>query len=347
MNPLPVLCIVLSTALAVVGCRVGAPRTALERHEFTRVRMGVPARIVLYAPDATTARAAAESAYARIAALEDALSDWRVDSEVARLAAQADGSARAISPALASILATAQEVHAASAGAFDPTIGAATHLWRAARATGRFPSAAEWEAAQATSGWSRLGFDGVRGSVSPVAGLVIDCGGIAKGAAAEAALDELRRAGCARALVALAGDIAVGAAPPGAAGWRIDVELGLAGSTPRTLVLVDASVSTSGDREQALLVDGVRHSHLIDPRSGRPLTRRTACSVIAPRSVPSGSQCGAQNRSQGGGALADALASAACVLGIDALDALFAPLAGVRAYAAELRDGQRVEREFP
>lgn len=298
--------------------------------------MGVPARIALYAPSAELARAAAERAFARIAALEDVLSDYRVDSEVARLAASADGTPRALSPELVSILASAQRVHAASGGAFDPTLGASTHLWRAARDARRMPSADEWAAARARGGFERLAFDRERGTASPSAGLVLDFGGIAKGAAAQAALDELRAAGCERALVALAGDVACGRAPPDRRGWRITVALGLPGLATRTLELENACVSTSGDREQALELDGVRHSHLIDPRSGRPLTRRTACSIVVPIDA-----------AEDAGALADALASAACGVGLDSIGALLAQFPAARALAAELRDGALVERELP
>lgn len=298
--------------------------------------MGVPARIVVYAASDELARAAVERAYARIAALEDACSDYRVDSEIARLAAGADGTPREISPALASILASAQRVHAASAGAFDPAIGASTHLWRSAREGGRFPSPDHWKSMLARGGWDKLQFDPERRTVAPPAGLELDLGGIAKGAAAQAALDELRAAGCESALVGLSGDIACGKAPPGKRGWHVAVDFGLAGCATRTLVLENACVSTSGDREQAIEHEGVRYSHLLDPRSGKPMTRRTACNVVM-----------ALDAAPDAGALADALASAACVLGLDEIDALLAQFPGAAAFAAELRDGALVERELP
>jgi thiamine biosynthesis lipoprotein ApbE len=312
--------------------RPSAP--ALERHESTRVLMGVPARIVVYALDPASAERAFEAAFARIAQLDEVCSNYRGDSELARLGTHADGKPQPVSTTLASILAIAESVHAASAGAFDPTLGASTHLWREARASGTFPSPSHWKSVHARGGWSKLHFDRARSTVAPPAGLELDLGGIAKGAAAQAALEVLHAHGLEHALVALDGDIACGAAPPRKRGWNIEIDLGLPGIATRRVELVRASISTSGDSEQALVVDGVRHSHLIDARSGRPLTRRTAASVVLPLAP-------------GSGALADALASAASLVGCEESAALFAPFPEATGWVAELRGDAIVERELP
>jgi len=296
--------------------------------------MGVPARIVVYAPDRASAERAFDAAFARIAQLEEVCSDYRVDSELAQLGSRADGTPQPVSEALASILAIAESVHAASAGAFDPTLGASTHLWRETRAAGTFPSPNHWKSVHARGGWSKLRFDRARATVAPPAGLILDLGGIAKGAAAQAALEVLREHGLDHALVALDGDIACGAAPPRKRGWTIEIDLGLPGLAARRVELVRASISTSGDSGQALVIDGVRHSHLIDARNGRPLTRRSAASVVLPLAPDSG-------------ALADALASAAALVGCDEAAALCAPFPLATAWVAELRGDEVVERELP
>ncbi|MFN9939298.1 MAG: FAD:protein FMN transferase, partial [bacterium] len=93
----------------------------------------------------------------------------------------------------------------------------------------------------------------------------------------------------------MAGDLVAGpAAPPGAQGWKVLKEDGL--GEPLHLVLLGEAISTSGDLEQFIEIDGVRHSHIIDPRTGRALSNRTAACVRGPD-----------------GATCDALATALCV----------------------------------
>jgi thiamine biosynthesis lipoprotein len=115
----------------------------------------------------------------------------------------------------------------------------------------------------------------------------LDLGGIAKGYAADAALEALRRLGIRRALVAVSGDIVCGEAPPGRRGWRIAADpLGGEGTDqPPVLELSNAAVSTSGDAEQHLDWAGQRYSHIIDPATAFGLTRGIGVTVTAPKGI--------------------------------------------------------------
>jgi thiamine biosynthesis lipoprotein len=111
----------------------------------------------------------------------------------------------------------------------------------------------------------------------------LDLGGIAKGYAADKALEVLRSHGLPRALVAASGDIAIGDPPPGKRAWRVGVG---AFGTNRTqlasnLLLHRAAVSTSGDTEQFVEINGRRYSHIVDPRTGIGLTERLQVTIIA------------------------------------------------------------------
>jgi len=184
-------------------------------------------------------------------------------------------------------------------------------LWRRARRTVQLPDPARLAAARQLVGIRHLTLDAGQsprlraGLARP--GMRIDLGGIAKGYAAQEALGELARQGVPRALVAIGGDIAVGEPPPGENGWRIDVAplAGQKGPLAGTkwkpelqLSLRNAAVSTSGDAEQAVVINGVRYSHIVDPRTGIGLRGQRSVTVVA-----------------GHGATADALATTLCILG--------------------------------
>lgn len=284
--------------LALGGTLAGC--TAPQRHEFEDAAMGTRFRIVLYAEDAEQAERAAGAAFARVKELDRLLSDYRDDSEAARVsAASGSGEFTAVSTDMWRVLALSQSFAELSDGAFDPTVGPVVALWRRARRQGEVPDEARLNEARARVGWRQMELDAATRAARLLrAGMKLDFGGIAKGYALDAALDELARHGVDRALVDGGGDIAVRRAPPGRAGWAVTVRPFSDESAELTLELVNESVATSGDAYQALELDGARHSHIVDPRTGRALTSRTSASVIA-----------------SDGASADALATALCVLG--------------------------------
>ncbi len=247
--------------------------------------MGTRFRIVLYAPDAEIARGAAQAAFARIAELEDAMSDYREESELMRLCRRAGGPPVRVGDDLFRILRISRDWAAAADGAFDPTAGPVIRLWRRARRTRELPAKGDLRAARALTGWRRMHLDPVAQTVRlERAGMQLDLGGIAKGFAADEALRRLAQAGLERALVVAGGDIVAGEAPPGEAGWKIGVLPFAAngGPTADQLVLRRAAVSTSGDAEQFVEIGGVRYSHIVDPRTGLGVAGRSSVTVRAP-----------------------------------------------------------------
>ena len=113
----------------------------------------------------------------------------------------------------------------------------------------------------------------------------LDLGGIAKGYAADAGLAVLKSHGVTRALVAASGDIAAGDPPPGQRGWRVGIGAleGTDNRLAKTILLQNGAVSTSGDAEQFVEIEGRRYSHIVDPRTGIGLTERLQVTVIAQR----------------------------------------------------------------
>jgi thiamine biosynthesis lipoprotein len=76
--------------------------------------------------------------------------------------------------------------------------------------------------------------------------------------------------------------MAMGAAPQGGEGWRIRIAaLEGASGEGEVLTLSNQGIATSGDVNQFVEVDGVRYSHVIDPRTGWALTRRVMATVVA------------------------------------------------------------------
>jgi thiamine biosynthesis lipoprotein len=289
------LLLVLSAGCA--ASREGAT-AALQRHEYAQLHMGVQARLIVYAPDSESAAKAAKAAYSRVAELEDIASDYRPTSELMRLCAKAGQGPVKVSDELFTLLAHAQDVGRRSHGAFDVTVGPYVQLWRAARKTKQLPSPQALAEARQCVGWERMKLNARDQTVELMTpGMRLDLGGIAKGYAGDEAIRVLREHGIRSALFEAGGDIVVSAAPPGTKGWAVEV-VGEGSAAKRVVKLANRGISTSGDTEQFVEIEGVRYSHVVDPRTGLGLTQRYATTVIARDGITS-----------------DSLSTAACVLG--------------------------------
>ena len=245
--------------------------------------MGVPFRMVLYATNQAHARAASDAAFARIRELNDKLSDYDLESELSQLS-RSSGRPVKVSDDLWHVLAAAQDWARKSDGALDVTVGPVVNLWRHARRLQQFPRADRLAEARARVGYTNLVLDPkTKTALLRVPEMRLDLGGIAKGFAADEALKVLRTHAVRSALVAAAGDIALGDAPPEQRGWKVEIpSLDVTNAPPARFVTVaNAGVSTAGDVFQRLELNGVRYSHIVDPRTGIGLTDHSLVTVIA------------------------------------------------------------------
>jgi thiamine biosynthesis lipoprotein len=291
--------VILSLVLWAGFSRASEP--ALQRFQFTHPAMGTLFSITCYAENTNQAYAATTLAFKRIDVLEDIMSDYQADSELMLLCEKPPGQPVPVSADLFVVLQRAQKVSEISGGAFDVTVGPYVRLWRFARKKKVLPMETELRAAAPAVGFRKLRLDKQARTVTLlVPNMRLDLGGIAKGFAADEALEVLKGRGVNRALVAASGDIAIGEPPPGKKGWTVGISSIDAhdNETTTNVMLANAGISTSGDTEQFIEIGGRRYSHIIDPTTGLGLTNRIQATVIARDATTT-----------------DAMATTVCVLG--------------------------------
>ncbi len=271
------LTLVVSTLF--VSCST-TPRGDLSRFEFEEPQMGVPFRIVLYAPDQKSAEAAVDKAFARVVYLNTLMSDYEYESELNRLGrTSGSGQKIKVTPELWTVLKKARDISEASDGALDVTVAPLIQVWRKARREKQLPAAEAIAKAKAAVGYRNIEMSD--GAVElKIPNMRLDLGAIAKGYAADEALRVLRENGFARSLCAASGDMALGDAPPGKKGWNIEL-LNTDGTNKNTITLKNCGVATSGDLFQFVEIGGKRYSHIVDPKTGMGLTDRSLVTVIA------------------------------------------------------------------
>lgn len=319
-------------AILLAACCAAAPAVAdepgeLSRYRFEQRHMGAPWVLVLYAADEQAANAAAEAAYARIAALDAVLSDYNPESELSRLSRTAgSGEAIPLGDDLWAVLRLSQDLSKRSGGAFDATVGPLVRLWRRARRMREMPKPGLMSAAREATGYQHLELDDERRTARLLKpGMRLDLGGIAMGYAVDEALQVLRERGVTRAILDASGDIGAGDPPPGEEGWRVGIVPldGADGPPTRYVLLANAALTNSGDAFQFVEIDGVRYSHIIDPHTGLGLTDRSSVTVLA-------QDC----------TTADSLATAVSVLGPERGLSLVEETPGAAAIVVRRPDGE-------
>ena len=243
--------------------------------------MGTVLELTLVGRDEAALARARDDALAEVERIEAQLSTWRPESDVSRLNRAAGAGAVGIDPEVADLLARSVDLARETRGSFDVTVGPLVALWQEAAARGELPDAPEIAAARARVGPDRLAVQrGAQGaSAALAAGSAVDLGGVAKGHA----LDRVRaRLGPAvdAALLSFgqSSTWAIGR-PRGADGWRL-LARGPDGGFAGVLTLRDRALSVSGSLGQWNEIAGRRYGHVIDPRSGQPLTRGREALVV-------------------------------------------------------------------
>ena len=252
--------------------------------------MGTLCEVQVYHDDAATARHAAAAALDAMERTDALLSNYKPDSELSVMNREAARAPFHASAELFDFVNRCAGYHRATDGAFDPTVGPLVRAWGFLTPHPARPSDTVIADAKARSGFDKVTLDAGAGTIAyRTGGVEIDPGGIGKGYAVDAAVDVLKHRGIRSALVSAGGStlFAIGA-PPGRTAWNIAVKNPEDPATPFALVsLRDASLSTSGVSERAVLAGTHRYGHVFDPRSGDPVEHMCQATVVAPTGMAS------------------------------------------------------------
>ncbi|MDA0322104.1 MAG: FAD:protein FMN transferase [Verrucomicrobia bacterium] len=287
----------LYAGLSLVALSVGIAdaQELVLRHVDVAI-MGTDLKISVLGDDPELLDRAMAAAITEMRRVEDLMTDWRA-SPLEDLNKSAGTGPAKVPAELAQIIGRAIELHKLTDGAFDISFASAGRLWDFKRDHPRLPTDAEIKEALAFVDASRIKIDAVAGEIELPAQMRIGLGGIAKGYGVDRAMSVLMAQGVEHAMVNAGGDLKV-------LGRKFDQPWEIAIKHPRDrervlalLKLSNSCLVTSGDYERFFEKDGKRYHHILDPRTGYPATGCISVSVVGPNAE-----------------LADALATAVCVL---------------------------------
>lgn len=276
----------LLAALFFVGCtavlKVREPQNGPVRQ--VELMMDTIVSITAYG-DPKTAGNAVEAAFEVMRSFEGMASFFKPESELARWNAE-----RTITPtaSFVRLLQAATEGFHRTDGVFDPSFAILAKAWGFYDQQGRIPPNDEIASCLSMTGWDRqiLPADGTRGpwggAITLATGSLVDLGGVAGGVAIEAAAEAMRRCGCTAFIIDEGGDLWMEGSKPDRTPWRVSVK------DPRgngSLALIETrtplAVSTSGDYERFVQVDGKRYNHIFQMKTGRPAEAFRSVTVAA------------------------------------------------------------------
>ena len=271
------------------GCNRVAPEST---REFSWPVMGTYGSLILHdgADDAAldTAKAAVEEVNAHVSAFDP-------NSDVSKINATS-GTGQFVETRMHTrkVLEASMRYHAESDGAFNPLIGPLMEVWGFFRGGEKheFPPASgvvvetlplcDFEGLEVRSadGATRLWNPGMR----------LDFGAIAKGYAVDVAFERLVAAGYTNFIINIGGNMrCIGTPRKGSSAWKVavrDPRLKLEAEPLGTLLLSGGmAVATSGNYEQFFELDGKRYTHIVDPRTGMPVSGMAQVTVVAQTAV--------------------------------------------------------------
>jgi len=301
--------------------------------------MGTELFVEVIGPDSEVLESALDAAIAEVRRIEDLMTDWRA-SPLMDLNAAAGKGPQPASEEILRIVRQSQEIHEYTEGAFDITFAAIGRLWDFKKQPPRIPSPEAIAAALPFVDASKLRVDLDAGTLEIPAGMAIGLGGIAKGYAVDRAMQVIMDRGIRHAMVNAGGDLKALGRKRGEL-WQIAIKHPRERDTMIALLPVsNTCVVTSGDYERFFDHEGKRYHHIIDPTTGYPSQGCISATVVAPEA-----------------AIADAFATALCVLGperglplIEALpriEALVVDLAGKVHATSGLKDRVLPGEELP
>jgi len=296
------LCCNVVACLLLCGCALS--RTEPEMRSRVETVMGTLVEIKVVAGNRSVENVdrAIDAAFDAVRRVDSLMSNYREDSEVSRINRYAAEERLSISAETTEVIGAALKLSRESGGAFDITVLPLLEIWGFAKGREKsVPSPEQIAETLRVVGYHLIDLDPANSSIKlKNDGVRIDLGGIAKGYAVDCAVKSLVAHGMDSAIVNAGGDMyCLGDKSPGK-GWRVGV------TDPRTednilghVEVTDKAVATSGDYRNYFEADGIRYSHILDPRTGRPTVRGPRSATVVAGSC----------------AEADGLATAVFVLG--------------------------------
>lgn len=275
--------------------------------------MGTRFDITVVATNQDVGQINIDEATAEIKRIEALISSWNPDSETSLINKNAGIRPVMVSTEIFQLIERSKQISELTDGAFDISFSSMDELWKFDGSMKRKPTNEELAESIAKVGYQKIILNETDQTVFlRDKGMKISFGAIGKGYAADKAKELLISKQVIGGIINAAGDLTTWGTKPNGEKWLIGIANPLSKDKIFSwLPIVESSVATSGNYEKFVVFDGVKYSHIIDPRTGNPSTGINSVSIFAKSAE-----------------LCDALATAVFIMGKEAGLSLINQLGG-------------------
>ncbi|WP_372648811.1 FAD:protein FMN transferase [Draconibacterium sp.] len=289
-------------AILLVLVTLGLPVFCQQPYKRTLKLMGSRFDISVVANNEQEGNGYIDLAVAEIQRIEKLISSWDANSETSAINKNAGVQAVKVSPELFTLIERAIRISELTDGAFDISYASMDRIWHFDGSMTEMPSEETIAASVAKVGYKNIVLDKAASTVFlQKEGMKIGFGAIGKGYAADKAKALLMSKGVSAGIINASGDMNTWGKQPDGSYWKVAITNPMSKDKAFALLPIkNGAVVTSGDYEKYVQFNGIRYTHIIDPRTGYPAHGIISATVFAPKAE-----------------LADALATSVFVMGID------------------------------
>ena len=290
--------------LFFVGWLILAGFSTFSAESYTRTLklMGSRYDITVVADNREQADTYIDMAVAEITRIEKLISSWDENSQTSAINRNSGNKPVKVDPELFGLIERSIGISGLTDGAFDITYASMDKIWKFDGSMTQMPDAQAIKASVAKVGYKHIVLNKTDNSVFlPIRGMKIGFGAIGKGYSADKAKALLISKGAPAGIINASGDMNTWGTQANGEDWKVGIVNPLnKNKVFAVLPLHQGAVVTSGDYEKYVRFNGVRYTHIINPKTGYPATGIISATVFAPKAE-----------------LADALATSLFVMGVD------------------------------
>ena len=246
--------------------------------------MGSRFDISIVAADSLSAEKNIDQAIAEIDRIEQLISDWIPSSQVSEINRMAGIQPVKVDQELLQLTKRALRISELTEGAFDISFAAMDRIWKFDGSMEQLPDSVAIQQAIANIGYRYIQLDTINSTIYLTRkGMKIGFGATGKGYAADKCREHMKALGVQAGIINASGDLTTWGSQPDGSAWTIGVTNPFRRSRPAAILeMYTGAVTTSGDYEKYVEINGKRYSHIINPKTGMPSYGLTSVTVIGP-----------------------------------------------------------------
>ena len=271
-------------------------------HSKKTFMLGSPFEMTVVATDTIQANQYISQAIEEVKRIEHLISDWIPTTQISKVNQNAGIVPVKVDQEVFELIERAIKISKLTNGAFDISYASMDKIWKFDGSMTSMPSEEMIKKSVAKIGYKNIVLDKPNQTIFlKLVGMKLGLGGIGQGYIADKVKAFLVANGCSSGIVNVSGDINAWGKQINQKPWTVGIINPMnKNKVFATFPLENSSVETSGNYEKYVIFNGIRYSHIIDPRTGYPTQGVVSVSVFAKQTE-----------------IADALATGIFVLGVE------------------------------